>query len=257
MTPSNLANGNANIMDIMASDDLKHQVAPVNHTHLQSEVSGLVSELEDKADKVHDHKRLIFTSGNQSAVVKVSKDSSNNVQIELAINDLAELEYERKAVLNWDNMENAQRAFSNPDSVPTESSDNLVTSGGVAVALEGKQDTLTFDATPTAESTNPVTSGGVKAAIDDATKAVFGSMPYYITAAHEKMYVHTRILRNNTGSTIKLTECIDVSSLPAAERANVYWNSPYIDIPNNTAIGIRFVRASNAIYLWYDGNFDY
>lgn len=123
-------------------------------------------------------------------------------------------------------------------------------------ALEGKQDALTFDTTPTANSTNPVTSGGVKAAIDDATKAVFGSMPYYITAAHEKMYVHTRILRNNTGSTIKLTECIDVSALPAAER-HVYWNSPDIDLPNNTEIGIRFVRTSNAIFLYYDGNFDY
>lgn len=124
-------------------------------------------------------------------------------------------------------------------------------------AIAAKQDALTFDTTPTAESTNPVTSGGVKAAIDDATKAVFGSMPYNITAAHEKMCVHTRILRNNTGATIKLTESIDVSALPAEERANIYWNSPDIDIPNNTVIGIRFVRTSNSVFIFYDGSFDY
>lgn len=169
MTPSNPANGNANIMDVMASDDLKHQVAPVAHTHTESEVSGLVSDLEDKADKVHDHNRIFYNSGNQTAVVKVSKDSSNNVQIELSIQDSGEVEFERKAVLNWANMANAQRAFANPDSAPTASSTNLVTSGGVKDALDSKQNTLTFDSTPTANSTNPVTSGGVKAAIDAAS----------------------------------------------------------------------------------------
>lgn len=133
----------------------------------------------------------------------------------------------KSASITLDNIENLIRALIDPDSTPTADSDNLVT------------------------------SGGVKAAIDDATKAVFGSMPYYITAAHEKMHVHTRILRNNTGATIKLTECIDVTALPAAERANIYWNTPDIDIPNDTEIGIRFVRASNAVFLFYDGNFDY
>lgn len=39
----------------------------------------------------------------------------------------------------------------------------------VETALEGKQNTLTFDSTPTANSTNPVTSGGVKAALDGKT----------------------------------------------------------------------------------------
>lgn len=52
------------------------------------------------------------------------------------------------------------------DAVPTEASDNPVTSGGVFEALDDKQDTLTFDTTPTVSSTNPVTSGGVFTALD-------------------------------------------------------------------------------------------
>lgn len=45
MQPSNPSNGNPNIIDIMDSNGVKHQVAPVNHTHSQSEVSGLQQAL--------------------------------------------------------------------------------------------------------------------------------------------------------------------------------------------------------------------
>ena len=72
----------------------------------------------------------------------------------------------KSASITLDNIENLIRALIDPDSTPTANSDNLVTSGGVAVALAGKQDTLTFDSTPTENSNNPVTSGGVKAALD-------------------------------------------------------------------------------------------
>lgn len=58
------------------------------------------------------------------------------------------------------------------DGVPTESSTNAVSSGGVKAALDDletevgkKQDKLTFDDAPTTGSTNPVKSSGVKAAI--------------------------------------------------------------------------------------------
>jgi hypothetical protein len=207
--------------------------------------------LQGKADK-----NKISDTAPNGAYAMVEAETDNKGQITFGLKDAGDSSTDYTS-LNKDNIDNFKRALRNPDTTPTASSDNLITSGGVAAALAGKQDALTFDTTPTANSTNPVTSGGVKAAIDDATKAVFGSMPYYITAAHEKMYVHTRILRNNTGSTIKLTECIDVSALPAAERANVYWNAPDIDLPINIEIGIRFVRASNAVFLYYDGNFDY
>lgn len=52
------------------------------------------------------------------------------------------------------------------DNAPTANSNNPVKSGGIKSALDGKQNTLTFDSTPTANSSNPVTSGGVKSALD-------------------------------------------------------------------------------------------
>ena len=52
------------------------------------------------------------------------------------------------------------------DDSPTANSNNPVKSGGIKTALDGKQNTLTFDTAPTANSSNPVTSGGVKTAID-------------------------------------------------------------------------------------------
>lgn len=258
MTPTNTTM-TPEIKNIADNQGNKHTVVPTPHTHSRDEVDGLVDALNAKADTKHSHTDIYETKGFQTAIVETVKDpsESNTTYIQLGFQDFREKEFYQYARISLANLNNLKRALLNPDTTPTADSDNLVTSGGVKTALDAKQDALTFDTTPTANSTNPVTSGGVKAAIDDATKAVFGSMPYYITAAHEKMYVHTRILRNNTGATIKLTECIDVSALPAAERANVYWNVQDIDIPNNTEIGIRFVRASNAVFLYYDGNFDY
>ena len=227
MTPTNTTMS-PEIKNIMDNEDVKHTVVPTPHTHSRDEVDGLVDALANKADVRHSHDSIYETKGYQTAVVETVKDpsASDTTYIQLGFQDDREEEFYQYARISLANLNNLKRALLNPDSTPTANSDNLVT------------------------------SGGVKAAIDDATKAVFGSMPYYITAAHEKMYVHTRILRNNTGATIKLSECIDVSALPAAER-HVYWNSPDIDLPNNTEIGIRFVRASNAIFLYYDGNFDY
>lgn len=53
-----------------------------------------------------------------------------------------------------------------PDTIPTLGSDNMVSSNGIAVALESKEDTLTFDTVPTDGSSNPVTSSGIRAALN-------------------------------------------------------------------------------------------
>lgn len=125
-------------------------------------------------------------------------------------------------------------------------------------AIAAKQDALTFDTTPTAESTNPVTSGGVKAAIDDVTKAAFiSSMPYIITTMYEKMRVYTRILTNKSGVTMTAYDCLDFSTLPPAERVNIFWNTPSVDIAPNEIFGIRFMRFATGVYVWYDGKFEY
>lgn len=71
----------------------------------------------------------------------------------------------KKIYINMSNAANLERALADPDTTPTANSEKFVTSGGVKVALDGKQDALTFDTTPTAGSNNPVTSGGIKTAI--------------------------------------------------------------------------------------------
>ena len=225
MEPNNPDNQQPLIYRIADAAGVFHLVAPVNHTHTYQDVPGLAGELNELWSGLNEKANAEDVTEALAGKANAIGAGSPSGGIVIA-NTAGELMRSPKTITDLEN------------------------------AIAAKQDALIFDTTPTANSTNPVTSGGVKAAIDDATKAVFGSMPYYITAAHEKMYVHTRILRNNTGSTIKLTECIDVSALPAAER-HVYWNSPDIDLPNNTEIGIRFVRTSNAIFLYYDGNFDY
>lgn len=225
MEPNNPENQQPLIYRIADAAGVFHLVAPVNHTHTYQDVPGLAGELNELWSGLNEKANAEDVTEALAGKANAIGAGSPSGGIVIA-NTAGELIRSPKTITDLEN------------------------------AIAAKQDALIFDTTPTANSTNPVTSGGVKAAIDDATKAVFGSMPYYITAAHEKMKVHTRILRNNTGSTIKLTECIDVSALPAEER-HVYWNAPDIDLPNNTEIGIRFVIASNAVFLYYDGKFDY
>ena len=52
------------------------------------------------------------------------------------------------------------------EQTPSDSSTKIVSSVGIKTALDGKQNTLTFDSAPTEGSANPVTSGGVKTALD-------------------------------------------------------------------------------------------
>lgn len=273
MTPSNPSNQNPFILCIMDARGIPHQVAPLEHTHSYAEVPGLADEISElwagvneKADQeamtealTAKQDALTFdstptvnstnpvTSGGVAAALaqKANKILIDNTVsgvgrafIQLGTDDETEIHVEIQVAKNGvtdnaditvDNIPNLQRALQTPDSTPTSNSNNLVT------------------------------SGGVKAAIDEATKATFGSsLPYYITAAHEKMKVYTRVLHNNSGSTMQLFECIDVSSLPAEERTNVWWNADVrTEIPNNTTFAIRFMRAANGVYCWFDGTFDY
>jgi len=58
------------------------------------------------------------------------------------------------------------------DSTPTADSANLVTSGGVAAALNQKQGLLNFDFVPAENSANPVTSSGIAAALNQKQDAI-------------------------------------------------------------------------------------
>ena len=159
MTPSNPSNGNPNILEIEDSNGVKHQVAAVNHTHTEGEVNNLSTALAAKMPKVTNHTTGNFPKQKADGTLEDSGKGPNDFMPMMTV-----------------------------DSTPTESSQNLVTSGGVKTALDGKQNTLTFDQTPTANSTNPVTSGGVKTALDGKANSthyhrppqIYGMLPEFI-----------------------------------------------------------------------------
>ena len=177
MLPSNPDNQQPLIYRIADAAGVFHLVAPVDHNHTMSEVAGLESALAAKAnaaavetalagkmDKKTIDSAPIANSTNlvTSGGVKAALDGKRNLvgqTISFVING-QEIEIESSDVPNL------IRALSNPDTTPTADSNNLVTSGGVKAALDGKQDILTFDSTPTEGSTNPVTSGGVKTVLE-------------------------------------------------------------------------------------------
>lgn len=125
-------------------------------------------------------------------------------------------------------------------------------------ALAGKQNVLTFDTTPTASSTNPVTSGGVAAAIKDARKVILNSNIPYVLSVAEKGVLYTSLFTNRTGAAVTLDECFDASGLPTAEqemRFNVAAHT--IEIANNETFGVRFLRTTSGVFVWYDGLFEF
>lgn len=73
---------------------------------------------------------------------------------------------EGKGLSSNDFTNNYKSMLDSVDSAPTDSSANLVTSGGVKAALDNKQDNLTFDNAPTSGSDNPVKSGGIYSALN-------------------------------------------------------------------------------------------
>ena len=105
------------------------------------------------------------------------------------------------------------------DSVPTENSTNMVSSGAiydaldlkadksttytkteVDTALATKQDTLTIDNSPTENSTNLVKSGGVYAALEDKADNATTLSGYGITDAYTKSEVDSAL--GNVQSTL-------------------------------------------------------
>ena len=207
MTPSNPTNSQPLIYRIADALGVFHLVAPVNHTHAQSEVEGLTDALAAKANAV--------AAGSPTGGIIIA-------------NTAGELFRSSKTVTDLEN------------------------------AIAAKMDNKTIDSTPTANSTNLVTSGGVKDAIKDAVYVVFNqSFPYYLSVLEEgKLF--TCIFTNKTGDTINLQDCFDTSTLPESGN-QLFFNvaTPEVNIHNNESFGLRIVRKSNGVYIWYDGLFEY
>ena len=138
MTPSNPDNQQPLIYRIADALGVFHLVATVNHTHSQDEIEGLAAALAAKQDALTFDSAPTAGSTNPvtSGGVKAALDSKSNLvgqTISLVING-QEIEIEPSDVPNL------IRALSNPDTTPTASSNNLVTSGGVKTALDDKAD---------------------------------------------------------------------------------------------------------------------
>lgn len=252
MWPDNPSNDNPFIFRILDSLGIAHLVAPLNHEHSKSEIVGLESSLAIVA------KEISKTSGDQYALVRC-ESKNNNAQILLNITDTGDLEYERYAIITWQNMPNLQRALADPDSVPTASSDNLVTSGGVKTALDGKQNTLTFDTTPTTGSTNPVTSGGVKTALDVKAAKTNTNVTYFTKSfAQDKIdlkYIFedehdqsTFILENHSQDAYKVSDFFETGD----EDAIILY--PSTELPSVAEDGFAVVRV---LRYYYAGDLKY
>ena len=129
MTPSNPSNSQPLIYRIMDALGVSHLVACVNHTHAQSEIEGLSTTLAGKADRIHSHASI------DAGEAIVTVDGSGEVKLQGEQITL-KLENETAVEIGDTNISNLRRALSVPDSTPTASSNNLVTSGGVKAALD-------------------------------------------------------------------------------------------------------------------------
>lgn len=140
MTPSNPTNSQPLIYRIADALGVFHLVAPVNHTHAQSEVEGLTDALAAKANTTdvnnalnnksnsnHQHYYLSSSAGGKLGVYQNEGDE----YIYIALFDNGTM-YEYNLTPS-----DLSNVFS-PDTTPTANSDKLVTSGGVAAALENK-----------------------------------------------------------------------------------------------------------------------
>ena len=115
MTPSNPDNQQSLIYRIADALGVFHLVAPVNHTHAQSEVEGLESALAGKANKV--------AAGSPSGGIVIAGTSGELARSNKTVQDL----------LNAIDAKQDELTF---DSTPTTGSTNPVTSGGVKAAID-------------------------------------------------------------------------------------------------------------------------
>ena len=180
MTPSNPTNSQPLIYRIADALGVFHLVAPVNHTHAQSEVEGLTDALAAKQDA------LTFdstpTAGSNNPVTSGGVEAAIIPAINQNLDDLyaGDTGHYIYTIID-ENMGEGflylSSRFGRPPLVLYYQT--IVGAHGIKIrssinkAAYGEWERYyyltenTVDATPTANSNNPVSSGGVKAAIDN------------------------------------------------------------------------------------------
>ena len=217
MTPNNPPESahQQQIVTIVDKDGVTHKVIPLNHTHSQSEVSGLTTDLANKMDAktidsapADNADHLVSSKGVYDALA--DKADINTPNSKIANGDGASVAFSqngdvlispktgRNVAFMFDgtatsvsasNAGNLVRALQTPDSTPTANSDNLVTSGGVAAALAEKMDDKTIDSTPANNSDHLVSSKGVYDAINDLGQ----DMDHYLEGKADKSVVNAAL----------------------------------------------------------------
>ena len=175
MTPSNPDNQQPLIYRFCDSAGVFHIVAPVNHTHPQEEIVGLIAALAAKANAADVQTALAsINTALGGKMPKISVGSGSIPTDKFLCSDPTGNAYcspfgpsnfilpvANSTAGNFPKLK-ADGTIEDSGKKPSDFADAAATEA----ALANKQDTLTFDTTPTANSTNPVTSGGVKDALD-------------------------------------------------------------------------------------------
>ena len=222
MTPNNPPESahQQQIVTIVDKDGVTHKVIPLNHTHSQSEVSGLTTALASKMDAktidsvpADNADHLVSSKGVYDALQ--NKADINSPASSITNGDGASVNFSQNGdvlitpksgrdvafmfngsatAVSPSNAGNLARALQTPDSTPTANSDNLVTSGGVAAALAEKMDDKTIDSTPANNSDHLVSSKGVYDAIDDLRQ----DTDHYLEGKQDALTFDTTPTANST-----------------------------------------------------------
>ena len=252
MTPSNNNNGNPLILRILDSLGIAHQVAPVQHTHSQSEVDGLETALNAKANTADVNTSL---AGKQNTLTFDSTPTANSTNPVTSGGVKAALDNLRNFVhrLFFENPTDHAKAVVNvaTDENGEESAIYLYlkTSGGGEYEQYITKDNFVnlvralANPSTTPENTNNklITSGGVKAALDGkantihthAASQVEGVVPYYWTYDGSSIDLDTilsvpntmqrLIIDNDHGSQLVISDGLFTSQ---TEQLEIYINTP-------------------------------
>lgn len=196
MNPSN-TQVTPEIKKVIDSNGDGHTVIPTPHTHAQSEVSGLATALAAKADTSTVNAALNGKASVAQVNAKASKVSGAVSGHFAGLDSNGDLIDSGVSAASFSNRVAAGTNGSiivadasgtigrSPktiadlmpattiDSTPTANSTNLVTSGGVKTALDGKMNNKTIDQTPTdGNTTHLISSDAVYKALKDMAKWV-------------------------------------------------------------------------------------
>lgn len=318
MTPSNDPNGKPLIYRIADALGVTHLVVAVQHSHIMSEIEGLVSALAGKADTNHTHKLIQYSTTSTDGFAGFTVTGAGSFTIGVQTDKSIEFQFGPtvKASITNSNVDNLARSLRNPDTTPTANSDNLVTSGGVKDALDGKTgisrgnngwvevkengeveiigDQSVFigisdmdgvsvtldnianlqraisnpDSSPTANSTNLVTSGGVKAALDgkapqgdtevifDEGENLFVYLPTYFTNGERQR----SFILNYQGDAKAL---IDLFGCDTYDAVRLLSHDDSIIMVQSSYIAVRVIKQPGGVeqgdvyYIIFDGKNDY